>query len=242
MIRHRFVSFYDGVAVRINLVVEVEFDEIAIRAPAGGNYVSGEIDIPLFARKLIQLDDRFEDRARIYATPPVRRLDDRLLARADLGKDIIGVRFFRFENVGFKCLVAADAIEVFEPDENVFSAPHIPAAEFVRDRIRRNSSELVARGQNVLDRFGKHVVQLLVARDFVNRRAAAHLLAEIFAAPPSVVVRVRSENFRVTLPFLAVFKLIFCYKLRVIAHNPADFGVFRHKFDLVFGHKFTSRL
>ena len=146
-----------------------------------------EIQIFRDLRQVIQFDEGFQNGTGIHPAPEIGsfRNGDLVFSVADAFDDVIGVFAQRVHDLSFQRLVFADVVKIFQPQHDVFSAPHIPAAEFVIRGIGGYAPRLVLRGKEVFHRFEQGVIEFYVAGYGVRHAAAAHHFSPEFA-PPAV--------------------------------------------------------
>ena len=123
--------------------------------------------------------------------------------------DVVGGEADEGDDFVFKCLIGADLEEIFHTENDIFSAPKVPGAEFGLLREGRDSAFLIDDGEHIAHGFGEDVEQLCIARIFINEHRAAHHLSPILAAPTVVdTVDGSAELIDKTAPHLAVGELI----------------------------------
>ena len=107
---------------------------------------------------------------------------------ADLFGYIIRVLAKNGEYFIRKAVVLADLKEIFKPEHNVFSAPHIPSAEFFFSAVGRDSAEAVTGVHHITYRSFQNGVKSLVLRIGIGKASTAHHFSPVFNAPSEIAV------------------------------------------------------
>ena len=104
--------------------------------------------------------------------------------------------------------ILTDLMEVPQAQQDILSAPQVPALELLRGTVCRNSPCFILTVQQRIHRVRQQLIQRRIPRIFPRHARAAHELAPVFAAPAQIgIIHWRGELLRRQLPQLRVFQL-----------------------------------
>ena len=208
---HHLIGFCHRIAEGRQFVAVRQFKQaFPARAGTRTHNVIGKREVLLLARQLPQLHHGFQNRRGVCAPPCIRGIGNAHLpdAVAYPCNDIIEVAYHRRLDGFAQVIFGADLIEIFQTEQNIFAAPHIPPAEFQFLRVGGNSAARLRVSDELQDALAQNFIEFFIAVVGINPCCAAHHFSPVFPGPAMLRIRLCAIEIGKFMPQLTPHQLI----------------------------------
>ena len=132
---------------------------------AACNDIIGEFQISFLTGQGIETDKRLQNRAGVQTIPVGGGsvdLDFALISRTDTLDDIVGVTHHEADDLLCKRLILADFEEILQAEQDILSAPQIPAVELLFLTVGGNTAACFLYGHQIADGGNHGIIKSLI--------------------------------------------------------------------------------